>query len=181
MIIHSESWFDGFNIEVVNGNDIMLSYKNNSKVSSCMSNNDRWKRTKFYSYIPQAAMVRVMRDGVLFLRALLWKSTDIETGSTVKYLDNIYYRSYPYDYAPKDMQLPSNPEIYNRFLTVWQKFAHVRNSNKSLMVEVNVHRRKAYPCIDTFKYLSFNKDKLYNRFSKDVAYRVTNHTTGILY
>jgi hypothetical protein len=179
MILHSENWFDDIRLEVVNGDDIMLSYKNNSKVSSCMSNADRWKRTKFYSYIPKVSMLRAMQDDVLMLRTLIWEAVDA-AGKVIKTLDRLYYTAYPFDYCPTALQTPSHPQIKQKFTDTWQKFADQRTSNRRLTTEVNLPEMyEEFPSVDTFKYLSKTKDTISN-LPEYPAFILTDHIYGQL-
>lgn len=182
MIIHSEPFFDNTRIEIVNGEDIALSYKNNSKVSSCMSNDGRWKRQEFWQHVPQCNLIRVMnKDDVLLLRAFLWEAVDNETNETVKYLDRIYYKSYPYDFCSYDLQIPSHPKITEKFANVWNKFADVRSSNRRLHVTVEKPDwSNQWPMTDTFKYLSVSKTTLSNWPPNDRYYRLGDHRNGTL-
>lgn len=181
MILHSEPWFDGIRLEIVNGDDIMLSYKNNSKVSSCMSNEDRWKRTKFYSFVPKLTMLRAMYEDVLMLRTLLWEAVDIN-GIVTKTLDRIYAKSYPYDYCPTHLQQLSHPDILTQFETVWPKFAVVKKSGRRLRTNVTPHELNEYPSMDTFSWMATTKDALFNYYPEyTTVTRLTDHVYGRIY
>lgn len=178
MILHSEPWFDGIRLEIVNGDDIMLSYKNNSKVSSCMSNEGRWKRTKFYSFVPKLSMLRAMYNDVLMLRTLLWEAIDIN-GEVTKTLDKIYAKSYPYDYCPSSTQHLSHPDILTEFDKIFTKFTQVKKSGRRLKVDVIPHELEEYPCIDTFSRIAVTKDALFNYAPVDILTRsMSNHING---
>lgn len=180
MILHSEPWFDGLRLELVNGDDIMLSYKNNSKVSSCMSNEGRWRRTKFYSYVPKLSMLRAMYNDVLMLRTLVWEATDME-GVITKTLDRIYAKSYPYDYCSASEQILSHPDILTEFDKIYHKFTTVKSSGRKLKVDVLPHELEEYPSIDTFNKLARTKDALFNYYpiGRPVV-AVVNHLDGII-
>lgn len=178
MIVHREPWIDGIELQIVNGDDIMHSYRNNSKVSSCMSNQGRWRRAKFWSYVPDLRLIRAMRDDVLLLRAFLWLATDYHTGERVRYLDKIYTKSYPYDYCRNELQHESYPEIKERFVERWEDFADVRSSARTLFVKVAPHRkRKAYPMTDRFFYISTDRRTLFNR-PIGACHTMLDHVTG---
>ena len=165
MILHKEPWFDDIELQIVNGEDIMKSYANNSKVSSCMSNDGRWIRAKFWKYVPNLSMIRAMLDDTLLLRALLWVTTDIESGETVKFLDRVYAKSYPYDYCPSSLQHESYTGIISAFTAKWQEFADVKRTSKQLITEVQLTKElEEYPMTDTFFYLTEDKTKLANHY-----------------
>lgn len=180
MIIHTEPWYDGTELQIVNGEDIMLSYKNNSKVSSCMSNHERWKRTAFWKHVPGAKLIRAMKDDVLLLRALLWETIDEATGNTVKFLDRVYAKSYPYDYCPSLSQKESHPGIIDAFTAKWQEYADLRSTAKRLITEVKLDSPpEEVPSADTFVYLSEDLTQLSNK-SFGRCYYLGNHITGEL-
>lgn len=181
MILHSEPWFDGIRLEIVNNDDIMLSYKNNSKVSSCMSNHNRWERTKFFSFVPKLSMIRAMFEDVLMLRALIWEATDID-GAVVKTLDTTYAKSYPYDYCSSTEQILSHPDILTEFSKVWPKFVDVKRSGRRLKTDVLPHELDEYPSIDTFNQMSKTKDALFNYSPTAVpCVALNNHVDGRIY
>lgn len=180
MILHKEPWYDGIDLEIVNGEDIMLSYKNNSKVSSCMSNSERWKRAAFWVNVPGLSLIRAMRDNVLLLRALIWTATDADNGDVIRYLDRIYANAYPFDFCPKHLQVESVDGIRSAFTAKWQEFADVRSSERKLVADVVITKAtKEYPMADTFKWLSADFKKISNRYI-DRSYDLHDHEYGRL-
>jgi hypothetical protein len=179
MLIHSEPFFDNTRIEIVNGDDIMLSYKNNSKTSSCMSILDRWKRQKFWSNVPGCNLIRVMdSDDVLLLRAFLWEANDESLGKKIKYLDKFYYKSYTADYCFSKTE--SHPKVHSEFSAVWNKFADVLSSAHRLTLDVLDGEAEEYPMTDNFRYLSKDKTKIANKPFLDGSYILVDHVSGKL-
>ncbi|RPI82441.1 MAG: hypothetical protein EHM34_06920 [Nitrosopumilales archaeon] len=178
MILHEEHFDGKIRLQIVNGDDIMKSYKNCSKVSSCMSEKGRWKRTKFYSYVPDCSLIRLMRGNILMLRALLWATKNTK-GKTVKVLDGIYYKDYPNNCL---VMKPSIIGIGDDFLKIWKKFADTRSTyGTKLTVGVNpLPERMLYPSLDTFQYMSKDKTKISNHLLDYDGWLLDDYENGRL-
>lgn len=177
-ILHTESFEDDIRLEIVDGLDIMESYKNNSKVSSCQSRSDRWQYTEFYSHVRGAQLIRLMRDDVLVLRALYF-----HTNEGVKILGRSYARAYPYDYCSYHEQNESVPGIIERF-EPWRKKFITQNPliyTNRYTLNVDADNLKYYPCGDIFAYLSADRSKLTNLADyKNGFYSLSDFSGGCL-
>lgn len=173
MIVQSEKYNKDLRIQVVNKDHIMKTYQNNKLVSSCMSNDSRWQRMKFLSYVEGAHLFRIMKGRDVVLRSLLWVSGDI------KLLDKVYFKSYPYDYCLPVEQKISYPNIWNIFLEVWKDFATHRDTTKYITLPIAPHKLvEEYPMLDTFRYLNRLKTELSNTFNN--GFVLTDHIRGNL-
>jgi hypothetical protein len=163
MILNSLKLDNNLRVEIVDGEDIVESYKNRKYVSSCMSNLDSWEATKFYTYVKDLKLFRIMRGNDLVLRSLLWT-----VGTTQKFkeqftlLDTVYATHT--DGTPHEEQEP-NPvsNIRNIFASVWPQFADKRNTAKKVYAKLGkVPRGTDLPYTDTFLYITPNHKLLCN-------------------
>lgn len=156
MILEKLKLKDGLKLEIVNKDDIMLSYKNHKLVSSCMSSKGRWKYTKLYNYVKDLKLLRIMHKDILVLRALLWNVFD--TDGKFKFLDSVYYKNYCDGehswgyYCSRCLRPVAHPSAYEQFKEIWPKFADVRNTNKRIYAEVLPNKVKIWPYMDTLEF-----------------------------
>lgn len=149
MILHEEHFDGKLKLQLVNGDDIMRSYKNRSKASSCQSSLDRWKATKFYSFVPGISMLRVMRHNILMARALIFEG-ETDDGK-LRIPGKIYTRKYGRDYCHYNSCPESMEGITVEFKDALKRFIDVMQTHKRLELEILPHP-EIYPCIDVVKY-----------------------------
>lgn len=163
MILEKHNLQDKLRLEIVNGADIVESYKNKKYVSSCMSNRGRWKYTNLYKYIDGLSLLRIMKGDDLRLRALIWSVLD-EEGSKFKFLDRVYDGHSYCECTGEtckcilDAQAESlRQSIRAMFPSLWPKYADVRNTAKTVVAKILPNKVKIWPSLDSLVY--YNKEK----------------------
>lgn len=184
---------DGLTLEIVDGEDIILSYKNNKLVDSCMSRSNRWKYAKLYKYVKDLTLLRIMKGNDLALRTLLWHVKD-EENKPIKFADVVYHKKrtiinecgceerYCDDCCEPDYVYKNNcPSAYEQFKELWPKYADVRRTNKRVFAEVLPNKIKIWPYMDTLQYYNPVKRLLSNNYTGDSNWKYYTSVPGIKY
>jgi len=165
----------GYRVQLVDGQDIIDTYLNNKKVNSCMGKKRMAPRLQFYTFCEGLKLLRIIKDDVVYLRSLIWRTHELQNRKNIlRYADTVYCRKYT---AYEDI---IHTDAYEIFKQIWQKFADVRDSNKNLEVNVQKNSLKKYPYVDTFLYMNSAKNRLYNKLIPSAEYQLHDAEYGNL-
>jgi hypothetical protein len=172
MILETLKLKDKLKLEIVDGEDICLSYKNNKLVNSCMNRYGAWRFTNLYKYVKDLKLLRMMNGDDLVLRALLWTVRD-EENQKFTYVDRVYKDGLQLTRDRNGLlcfngyERVAHPTAYEQFKNVWPKFADVRNTAKRIFAELRPNRVKIWPYMDTFTYVNTDTKMLSNDYKYD--------------
>lgn len=147
--------------ELVDGDDILETYRRADHTSSCMTGTDfsKQERLNFYRTVKDLKLLRLVTcdNRKIVGRALVWTGKDINN-QTVRVMDRIYV---------------SGEEPSKLFKSCWSKFADVsKDSARNIICTFNVKSdwnklRKtgltSFPYLDTFKHTNLTKGLISNK------------------
>lgn len=181
MILEKFNLKDNLRLEIVNGDDIILSYKNTKYVDSCMSRGGRWKYTRLYKYVKNLKLLRIMKDDDLVLRSLIWNVEDKDKAN-FNLIDTVYYskrvreRS-SWDCCSNYINKTFFPNAYTQFKEVWSKYADVRRTAKQVFAKLLPNNVKIWPYMDTLTY--YNPKRLLLSNDEEEGFHFYEHVDNL--
>jgi hypothetical protein len=163
-ILHNQNLKDNFILQVVDGDDIVNTYRYPGYCQSCMTESTTYKYTRFYTFCKNLRLLRIIKYDTVYLRALIWRAYD-KHNRKIHIVDRVYeFRTSTFNRDTYKHTIIRPTQAF--FDKNWKRFADIRKGSldlDDLRINVSPNKMRTYPYMDTFIFAPEKINYLYNK------------------